>query len=520
MIKNSELQPSGKPSATEALRNFTSSLGSFLSDKMTILLILGYGCFRAANSLSYSTAMLTEPETILMMPGFAFTLSSGVSVILFAALVARSAFMGKLPPFRLPIVSALALLACAQALSFMGVFSAMPQPWGTVLSAVLYAISTTCLNLAWLEMMVSRGLLEAIGVFCCGVLVRSLVESFSGLLSLTASLAIALVLMTLSTLMLWRLRRRSPQAPATQTLSWKTYKHGFSLMASALVVMTALEAMISFLNGFFLGFSLFSGAGLAFSFGSIGASLCFLVVAFAMPSFPDIRKAYRLLFPLLAATVAFLPFVGGGQSNALGALLLLGYNLLTLCAMYFIMAQTIMSRLNPYVVFACTTILLRLAQIAFSSTGYALGRHASQGQGDLYPLVAIAAVYGFAMLLMFFTRKRHDSATDVQTAVVAPSLEKEAAALPEKEAEDASEPSAEPPQDDFALRARELACMHHLTKRETEVLIQLARGRTTTFISEEFVCSPGTVRTHVKSIYAKLDLHSRQEVIDLFIASA
>lgn len=63
-------------------------------------------------------------------------------------------------------------------------------------------------------------------------------------------------------------------------------------------------------------------------------------------------------------------------------------------------------------------------------------------------------------------------------------------------------------------RCEELGRMHGLTEREQEVLEYLARGRDVPFIQEELVVSYNTVKTHVSHIYAKLGVHSRQELID------
>ena len=54
-----------------------------------------------------------------------------------------------------------------------------------------------------------------------------------------------------------------------------------------------------------------------------------------------------------------------------------------------------------------------------------------------------------------------------------------------------------------------------LTERETEIFALLARGRNGQFIMDKFVISRNTVKTHVKHIYVKLDVHSQQELIDL-----
>lgn len=55
-----------------------------------------------------------------------------------------------------------------------------------------------------------------------------------------------------------------------------------------------------------------------------------------------------------------------------------------------------------------------------------------------------------------------------------------------------------------------------LTKRETEVTALLLEGRSLRIIQQELFISEGTARTHAKRIYAKLDIHSKQELIDYF----
>lgn len=54
-----------------------------------------------------------------------------------------------------------------------------------------------------------------------------------------------------------------------------------------------------------------------------------------------------------------------------------------------------------------------------------------------------------------------------------------------------------------------------LTEREQEIFEYLARGRNVRFIQDELTVSYNTVKTHVSHIYAKLGVHSHQELIDL-----
>jgi len=54
-----------------------------------------------------------------------------------------------------------------------------------------------------------------------------------------------------------------------------------------------------------------------------------------------------------------------------------------------------------------------------------------------------------------------------------------------------------------------------LSKRERDVLPLLLKGRTIARIQEELFISAGTVNTHTRHIYQKLDVHDRQQLLDL-----
>ena len=67
----------------------------------------------------------------------------------------------------------------------------------------------------------------------------------------------------------------------------------------------------------------------------------------------------------------------------------------------------------------------------------------------------------------------------------------------------------------FMLRCEQLAHEHGLTPRETEVMVLVAKGRSAQKIQEMLGLSAGTVNTYLARIYKKLDVHARQELLDL-----
>ncbi len=81
----------------------------------------------------------------------------------------------------------------------------------------------------------------------------------------------------------------------------------------------------------------------------------------------------------------------------------------------------------------------------------------------------------------------------------------------------AAEPSAPESPDDRAFRR--LRELHFLTEREVEVARLMAQGRSKAVIASRLYLSENTVRTHARNLYAKLDVHSRQELLDAIEAA-
>ncbi len=59
-----------------------------------------------------------------------------------------------------------------------------------------------------------------------------------------------------------------------------------------------------------------------------------------------------------------------------------------------------------------------------------------------------------------------------------------------------------------------IAKMCHLTNRESEVLVLLARGRSVPYLSEELHIAQGTAKHHVSNIYRKVGVFDRQGLLD------
>ena len=70
-----------------------------------------------------------------------------------------------------------------------------------------------------------------------------------------------------------------------------------------------------------------------------------------------------------------------------------------------------------------------------------------------------------------------------------------------------------------ADNALEAACCYiaeekRLTDREREILPYLAQGRNRRIIADKLYLSENTIKTYISHIYAKLDVHTQQELIE------
>ncbi len=60
--------------------------------------------------------------------------------------------------------------------------------------------------------------------------------------------------------------------------------------------------------------------------------------------------------------------------------------------------------------------------------------------------------------------------------------------------------------------------LYGLSEREASVMAYLAKGRSIAFAAEKLSLSQNTVKTYAKTLYKKLGVHSRQELMDLLDA--
>ena len=230
--------------------------------------------------------------------------------------------------------------------------------------------------------------------------------------------------------------------------------------------------------------------------GMLGMLLIALVVlvcnVFLFDRF-DARMLYKVTPPLIVAGFLLISFFDGydGMGNVLINAGFSGFVILTLI---------VLSNISyTYGVTAIWLFGLTRAFRVLASTAAALGYEwlSSAGRADAAVLGAAAIVLVVACAMLFLSDKDFTSTWGITP-------------LPPKRSQAV---------DEFYTTLQGtcsvIAHRYGLTQREEEVLVLLAQDKSIAEVEEELVISNGTVKSHIRHIYAKLDVHARKEIVDM-----
>ena len=263
---------------------------------------------------------------------------------------------------------------------------------------------------------------------------------------------------------------------------------------------------------------------------------------FVVQRIPQVSTAFRVLMPILASLLVFLPFLGEQYNLFFSTVLLGGYYFIALLITYVVAETAHVRRLSPYVLMGAAACLARICLAAALLGGYAIGSLPGGLFGESehimrYLVVIVAVIYALSLAAVLVSRDRRrkrrfggrddgasvgreDAAShfgDKDALAAAGEGASEAARAPLPAVEAAAASVERPAEGDAAFdrRCAAVAAAGGLTGREAEILVYLARGRTNVHIASVLFVSENTVRSHVRNIYAKLEIHTRQQLIDL-----
>lgn len=241
--------------------------------------------------------------------------------------------------------------------------------------------------------------------------------------------------------------------------------------------------------------------------GTAALVACVLMIAVMLAQRQHLNFMFRTLLPIIAASLTIAYFIDDATAVATFAFLLC--YLLFEGAMWVSYGDiTQRFRLTAFIVFGFGRGSLALGALAgavaaahVAELGSAIGSPSSM-------IVTLACiVIGFGTL---------PRGSEIRSLVIGESDNPVGEMAERARASSGEERSPEKARAGRFKRACELVANRYLlSKKETEVLFLLAKGRNAAYIQEQLYISEGTARTHMRHIYQKLDIHSQQELMDL-----
>lgn len=219
---------------------------------------------------------------------------------------------------------------------------------------------------------------------------------------------------------------------------------------------------------------------------NLASAAILAVVWLALDKKTTISKAYVVLFPVLITAFLAFPFVAEQYRIVVVFVGSFGFTLFSIVMMVScidIARERGLGLVFVYALFAGVTYASRLIGQGLAA---AIGRSSLSQETQIVTSVFVL-LYGCSLVMFILVRK--------------------SAARPKE-----SVPSGV---DVLQQACAQLAAERGLSARQTEVLDLLAHGYDVPSIAKKLFISENTVRTHTKKIYALLDVHAKQEIVDL-----
>lgn len=229
------------------------------------------------------------------------------------------------------------------------------------------------------------------------------------------------------------------------------------------------------------------------------AGAVILVMVFARRSRWDVRFLAKTVLPVSVIAFALIPFAGPIWAYAVSFLIKLAYVWFTFFVLLMLANIAYRFEIPSLRLFA----LARASSEGALLVGVSTRRWVQQTEllsSDMF-LFAIA-IAGIVMILVCTLIWMSERSVNADWGASGISL-KDSVHIPGE-------------REQLIARRDQLGEQHGLTTRETEILGLIAQGKSRIEIEQQLFLSQNTVKTHVRHLYAKLSVHSKEDVLKLF----
>lgn len=370
---------------------------------------------------------------------------------------------------------------------------------------VLWGLTVTVIGFTALELLAATASPFALIVQLAGASLLFGAVSFllGHLPEVGKNLAGAFCALALWPLLAWGRRSLPTEKPARRIRKpLAVFRDTVRECATPILAMAFFELVIGLVNRYaasaHVPFSISNHAPLE---GSLICSV--LVIAFVglTAAVPRSRFMYLGVFPGAIAVFLVLPYFGEVWGKPLSSIIYTAYSFTALLSTFCIIRACQRTGDCIYGVAAVLSASMRLCLLIGLGLGCAF---AGMTEGDGFvrlSVVGVTCVYVLGVVVVLWALKSSREKSVVEVVEVVRVVE-ERVPLSFEES--------------VASRVEELVAAHQLSPRERDVLIGLAQGNTAASIARGLHISTSTVQGYIKTLYVKLGVNRKQQVIDLF----
>lgn len=240
-------------------------------------------------------------------------------------------------------------------------------------------------------------------------------------------------------------------------------------------------------------------AGVVYQVCGVLADAFFLLYVYAGKG--RYSSLFNALVGMIAAGLFFLPFLSPTYGFVLLVFVHAGWGLALLVS-YALSIEVL--KAHPRTLVAGAAIVFALPRPGVLAGSWATSLIVADGQAAFARMTILAFVLLYVVMAgIWAVRTREKRAADKAI----------------RKRDELIERYARARDDLYKMACSDMAKEHALTKREGELLYLYAQGRDAAYIEAELILSRNTVKSYTKSLYAKIGVHSRQELIDAVKAS-
>lgn len=536
----------------------------------TLLLMLGYSFYKSVAYNSYVTNFTLTETAYGYISELPFMFGASLGLVVAAMLIFFLSRRRIIKPLGLMYRTPLIVLASCYVLCYGA--SLVLDPHFNVefvlpILGFIWGLATITLTTVWVELFTYEsspialvGLLAMASFFSAviAMLVRQLPQEFNVAIGIMLALVCIPIIATC--------RRRSALAgartPLTQTapvLGEARGKKGslgnaLRMASTPILAYFFFELVVGLINMFaYSGTSTFSISTTAPIEGMLICGILVVLFVFFTNRTPSPNIIYLAVFPVIISVFLILPFFGESLGSPLSSVIYAAYVFTSILTMFCYVEASRAAGADPYQVTTLVGAGVRIMLMIGLGLGYFISNHVEAETYMQLTIVVVASVYFLGIVIVLWgylnsrNRKKRDAALAAEQAealaqaealVQAEALAK-AEALAQAEAAIQAESRAkaealaqaeaalqaktaaqnERYEESISLKVQELTTTYSLTNRERDVLVGLSKGNSAARIAEDLFISTSTAQGYIKSLYAKLGVNKKQQVLDLFTRS-